>query len=108
MTGKARRRAIHKGRIPHPQNLPGPDGQQRHVRAGVPGAVPDPAAYRAGELHHERAARMLHIGGLPIFRTKLESVVWEAEYHRCWDEQARVRDEAYDWFWTPGRWELAA
>jgi hypothetical protein len=102
--GPARRRAIHKGRIPHPQNLPG---------RGPEGARDAGQSPPAGEIHREDQERLL----TPVLAAELETGTLVASHRdqarlaeadAFWQELGRVRDEAYDWFWTPGRWELAA
>jgi hypothetical protein len=109
LTAKQRRRAIHKGRIPHPQNsqnLPGPaanrDSESREpVRVG--------ADNRAGEIHHPRHERLVDV--------KADTANWlrQDDYHKFWDALWQDRTEAYA-VWEAGfarlesvRWlELAA
>jgi hypothetical protein len=99
LTGKQRRRAIHKGRIPHPQNLPGPAPSGDFVvKHG-----------RAGEIHHPRHERLVDV--------KADTANWlrQDDYHKFWDALWQDRTEAYA-VWEAGfarlesvRWlELAA
>jgi hypothetical protein len=110
--GPARRRAIHKGRIPHPQNLPG-QAQAMNVAQLSPDAGIAAQVSLAGEIHREDQERLL----TPVLAAELETGTLvavhrvearQAEADACWREIGRLRDEAYDWFYTPGRWELAA
>jgi hypothetical protein len=114
LTARQRRRAIHKGRIPHPQNLPPvkgvmPHGTQ-HVAAEAHINLPGPAANRdsesrepvrigadnrAGELHHPRHERLVDV--------KADTANWLRydDYQKFWDALWQDRRDAYD-AWEAG------
>jgi hypothetical protein len=126
LTARQRRRAIHKGRIPHPPPVKGvmPHGTQHvapEAHINLPGPVSDGLAARtlpmsasastsrAGEIHHPRHERLADV--------KADTANWlrQDDYHKFWDALWQDRTEAYA-VWQAGfarlesvRWlELAA
>src|SRR5271166_4176248 len=123
LRGKARRRAIHKGRIPHPV-FPGGTAAPAAGVAKFPGPVSDgPVATRARMSADASTSRVgeplpppLTIydpaawGGrwMPVFPTLLESIAWEAEYAEWGRWLGAQLLEFRDWYDKPDHWELAA
>jgi hypothetical protein len=107
LTAKQRRRAIHKGRIPHPQNLPGPVSDGLAARR-IPMSA-SASTSRAGEIHHPRHERLADV--------KADTANWLRydDYYKFWAALAQDRRDAYA-VWEAGfarlesvRWlELAA
>jgi hypothetical protein len=121
LTARQRRRAIHKGRIPHPRNLPGPArrgearekdrglGADRVMASGSQRTDSLHSEGRVGEIHHPRHERLVDV--------KADTANWLRfdDYWKFWAALDQDRRDAYA-VWAAGfarlesvRWlELAA